>query len=329
MKYSLVALLCLCSALLPTTNFATSSTTIEEVVALGKQPGPRLWRITHEDHELWILGILSPLPQKMAWDTSAVEAVLADAAQFIEPPGVSMSVNPLKAAFVLPSLWRIERNPGNKKLKDLLPPELYARWLALKEIYIGRDRGIEKKRPILAAYELYQSAIEHAGLTQQTGVYKSVRKAVQKNKVPVVTTGITRRIKEPRKTIKKFKKSQIEDIACFEKTLARIETDLAVMESRALAWAAGDVKTLRTLPYDDQNETCFDAVLTSSFATEMSNQLDLVDVQQQLKQKWLHAAETALRDHAVSFATLPIDELLQADGYVAELVARGYQVRGG
>ena len=139
---------------------------IEEVVSIAKQPGPKLWRVSHDDHELWILGVLSPLPKKLDWDTAAIEAILADAEEVIDSPGVGLSINPLKTVFVLPALWGIEKNPNKKKLVDIVPPDIYQRWLTLKAQYIGRDRGIERKRPILAGNELYRKAVEKSGLTQ-------------------------------------------------------------------------------------------------------------------------------------------------------------------
>ena len=302
---------------------------MEEVVAVGKQPGPKLWRITNGERELWVLGVLSPLPQGLDWDTSAIDAVIADADQMIQPPSVSMSINPLKIAFVLPSLWGVEKNPDNKRLVDIVPSDLYERWLELKALYIGRDRGIERKRPMIAVNELYQKAIQATGLTQQTGVHKAISKAVKRNKVPVVDTGVARRLEKPRNAIKKFKRSEIEDLACFEKTIERIEVDLAVMKQRAQAWASGDVAALRALPYEDQNAACLAAVMESTFAEEMADQYDLIDLESRLREKWLTAAEAALQVNTVTFATLPMDELLKPDGYVAALAEKGYEVRGG
>ena len=43
-------------------------------------------------------------------------------------------------------------------------------------------------------------------------------------------------------------------------------------------------------------------------------------------QHWLDAAEKALAKNAVTFATLPMGEILMPDGYLARLQARGYEV---
>lgn len=54
-----------------TSVYAESVGVIEEVVVIGVQPGPKMWRVNKGDHELWIFGTLSLLPKKMQWDSQA------------------------------------------------------------------------------------------------------------------------------------------------------------------------------------------------------------------------------------------------------------------
>src|ERR1700690_2024570 len=55
----------------------------EEIDVIGTREGPRMWRITRGDHELWILGTLAPLPNKMVWQSTTVETVLAQSQEGI------------------------------------------------------------------------------------------------------------------------------------------------------------------------------------------------------------------------------------------------------
>ena len=56
---------------------ATSAAPMEEVVVTGEHEGPRLWKVHKDnDHVLWILGTVTPLPKKMIWQSDAVENVL-------------------------------------------------------------------------------------------------------------------------------------------------------------------------------------------------------------------------------------------------------------
>jgi len=287
-----------------------------------------MWRVNKGDHELWIFGTLSPLPKKMQWDSRSVAAVLADTQEVIYAPYIKVTANPLKGVFALPLLWGLQNNPDKEKLRDILPDELYQRWSFLKELYIGTDRKIERHRPIFAAYELYAKAIDKSGLESGSIIYKTIRKLVKINKIPITQIGITRTIENPRALIKDFKRSSIDDIECFRKTIERLEVDLDAMRSRALAWSSGDMAALEALPYDDQSISCFEAVINSSFGSDLANASGLVDFEEQLKEKWVEAAKNALDTNTVSFAILPIAELLKPNGYVSYFRQNGYEVKG-
>lgn len=101
------------------------------------------------------------------------------------------------------------------------------------------------------------------------------------------------------------------------------------MRARATAWASGDLATLRSLRHEGQNISCFDAILTSSFGTDLVEQSDLVDIEDQLKQRWRDAAVLVLKNNQVTSAMLPIADLLKPDGVVAFFKDKGYQVKGG
>jgi hypothetical protein len=53
---------------------------IEEIVVNGEFRGPGLWKVTRAGepagHALWIIGDPPPLPKRMAWKSTAVEAVV-------------------------------------------------------------------------------------------------------------------------------------------------------------------------------------------------------------------------------------------------------------
>ena len=49
-----------------------SEAQLSEVLVVGKQPGPGLWRISKGDHDLWIFATLTPLPKQMIWDATEI-----------------------------------------------------------------------------------------------------------------------------------------------------------------------------------------------------------------------------------------------------------------
>lgn len=297
---------------------------LETVVVSGVQPGPGLWKVSKDDHVLWILGTLSPLPKRMEWVSRDVERAIAGAQRVLLSPQATVNVEGgvFAGVFLLPSLLKARNNPEKQTLSDVLPADLYARWQPLKHKYIGRGDSVEKRRPIFAAQELYEEAIEDVGLRQSIGIGDTVEKLAKKHKVALERPLVKVKLAEPRAALREFARSSVDDIDCLRKTVERLETDLPAMQLRANAWAVGDIEALRALPFVDQNQACRDAMLKNSTVQEHG----MGDINQRVAAAWLTAAENTLRDNAVSFAVLPMREILDDDGFVATLRARGYSV---
>jgi hypothetical protein len=304
---------------------STSSTVLDAVLVTGEQPGPGLWKVSKSsadgEHVLWILGSHGPLPKKIFWRSKSVETTIAESQELIANSSVKADIGFFTEVFLLPSLIGIRNNPNDGKLKDAVPPDLYARWLVLKEKYIGRDSTVEKWRPIFAAQELYSKAIEKSDLAPGR-VWAAVEKIAKKNDIKIVRPQIPVEIEKPRSMIKEFKKTELSDVECFAKTIERLETDLDVMRARANAWATGNVKALREMTYVDQVSACIEAVLNAQMVQERGYQ----DMPIRLADAWLSAVDTALAKNNTTFAVMQINELLKPDGYVIKLRAKGYKV---
>lgn len=297
---------------------------LDTVVVSGTQPGPGLWKVSRNGHTLYLLGTLSPLPRRMEWMPGEVEAVIARSQAVINAPSVSVNsdIGLFRGMLLLPSLLKARRNPDGRSLQQTVPPELYARWLPLKAGYLGRSRRVEEWRPIFAAQELYEAAMKRSGLSQDNLVTPMVWKAAKRHGVAVTSANVKLVIEDPKTLIREFNASTLADTECFARTLSRIETDLEAMRARANAWAVGDIDALRALPYDDQYSACIRAVTE----TGLARKLGIADLHDRVRTTWLAAAEDALARHEVSFATLPIAELLKPDGYLSQLHAKGYEV---
>jgi hypothetical protein len=94
------------------------------------------------------------------------------------------------------------------------------------------------------------------------------------------------------------------------------------MAERANAWAVGDIDSLRNLPLGDQYRACQKALTEASVAQRNG----LGNYEAEVRVAWLSAAENAIANNAVSFAVLPMSELLKPDGYLAALQAKGYLI---
>lgn len=295
------------------------------VVVTGDQPGPGLWLVRKGGNDLWILGTLSPLPAKMQWQSARVDAVIAQSQEVLQAPRIRIDFKNtgfFKSLFLLPSLLGARKNPDGRTLQQLVPPGAYARWTVLKARYIGRDGGIEKWRPLFAAQELYDKAIDRSGMDTRNQVKDVVAASIEHYHPNVTPVQLKIELANPKALIREFGKSELQDTACFEKTMLRIETDLDAMRARANAWATGDTRALQELPFADQYEACKSAISESA----IGRRLGMGDAQQQLQRKWLAAADAALGRNKVTFATLDLRDMLGADGYLAKLKARGYLV---
>ncbi len=299
---------------------------LEEVLVTGQQPGPGLWKVTRPGdaggHVLWILGNHSPLPKKMQWRSSEVELVLASSQEVLAPALVNASVGPLGGITLLPSLIGARRNPNGEQLRDVVPPDLYARWLLLKARYLGHDGDVEKWRPIFAAQYLYLAALKQKGLVPYEGVWPTVEKLARRARVKVVQPELDLKVEKARAAIKDFKKTPLSDVECFARTIQRLESDLDLMRERANAWAVGDVARLRTLAPVERRSVCIGVMLDSSIVQERG----YGDVLKRLQDVWVSAAEESLARNASTVAVLSIDEILKPNGYVARLREKGYAI---
>jgi hypothetical protein len=301
---------------------------MDTVVVTGVQPGPGLWRVRRDDgHTLYILGTQSPLPAGITWRADEVREVLAEAGVALGPPGAQWGadIGFFGKLTLAPSAFRAMRNPDGATLDELLPPDLYGRWAALKERYIGRDRGIERKRPFIAVYQLYRAALERNGLREGGIIGPVIEDALKARGMEVTPTILQMKIDDPRGALATFRRETLkpEDIACVRGTLDIIENDLPRIAARANAWAVGDLDTLRGMPdARAQVMTC----LSAWTASETARELGMADIQSKVSAAWLSKVDAAMAEHPVVFATVPIDSLLRADGQLDALRARGYTV---
>lgn len=299
-----------------------------EVEVTGEQPGPALWKVTlpagqagqagaAEPHVLWILGTLRPLPRKMEWRPTAVERALSGAEVFIPyQPDIDVKAGPFALVGLFFSARSALKDPDGQPLRETLPAPLYARFAALKARYAPRAGSLEKRRPAIAAMELYGEALDAMKLSQRLDVEALVARQARKRDVKVRPVKLE--MTEPKAVLAELTAiPRAAELACVEATLARMETDLEPMRARAEAWALGDLTALARLPFPAQEATCGDAAATSPRFKALL---------QQARAGWLEAVGRALREHRVSVATAPIQSLLRPGGVADQLRARGFLV---
>jgi uncharacterized protein YbaP (TraB family) len=298
---------------------ATTAPGVVEIEVIGERPGPSMWKVSKDNHVLWIMGMLEPLPKRMTWRSKALEGVLAQSQEVLPSrPAFGFSWNPI-AALRLYWQWRgMQKNPDHATLRATLPPALYARFAALRDKYAPRDSQMEYLRPMLAALRLFEKGIDASGLGFHHEVQNAVLRLAERRGVRVHK--MTLPIEDPRGLLKEIGQIPVQaQIGCLETTVARLESDLNAMKARAAAWAVGDVDALRRLPLPDQQAVCLAA---------LSNSARFKDLNEKTASAWMQGADEALATNASTLAIKPIYELLGPEGILERFRAKGYAVEG-
>ena len=158
-------------------------TQLEELTVTGERTGPGMWRVHRGSSQLWILGSISPLPKGITWRSKQVEQVLTTTQRVLVP-------KPLEIGIVR-ILWLLitERNVimirGGKRLKDVLPQNLYQRFAAQRARFTNDADKWERYRPIVASAFLQQAAFHSVRLSARLDLGAAVRTLAKKQDVPV------------------------------------------------------------------------------------------------------------------------------------------------
>ena len=293
---------------------------MEEIVITGEHEGPRLWKVHKDnDHVLWILGTVTPLPKKMIWQADTVETILQQSQEVVPAwPALGIGANPFTALRVWIQWHSMQKIPDRMDLQQVLPPDLYKRFSALKERYAPRDSRLNELRPAFAAERLLDEALDASGLTMHNEVQQTVLKLARKQGVKIHQDKL--KVEHPVDVLKDVGKTPLTgEIACLEAVVGRLETDLGPMQSRARAWALGDVDELRRLVHPDDRTACITAVSTSDRVRTLIARA---------QDDWFVSVEDALQHNRSTLAVQSMDRLLGDNGTLAILRKQGYQVEG-
>jgi uncharacterized protein YbaP (TraB family) len=318
---------------------------LETVLVTGEHPGPGLWKISKDDHVMWVLGTYGPLPKGMTWRSQAVEARIAESKEVLLPATVEVDVGIgfFRMLTLIPAVVKSIRLPDKKTLKDVLPAATWGKWWSARQQYIGRSDATDRLRPAMAIMILRDKAYGRNRLTDGPEVEAIVRSAAKKHKVRVrglrdVEPKMKTRADDIRMALTGIRDSA--DVECFTRDLDQLEADIEQLKLRANAWAMGDIEALRHLHEQPDIGSACDDMFEESLATgdsaravrmrQLGTEYDLLEAQgrERAQREWIAAARKALEKNRSTFAVLPIREVVAADGYVAKLKELGYEVEG-
>ncbi|HEY2146169.1 MAG TPA: TraB/GumN family protein [Steroidobacteraceae bacterium] len=285
---------------------------LDEIVVTAERAGPGMWHVHRDAANVWILGSIAPLPRDITWRSKQVENVLESTSQVLVQKPIEISIP--RVLWMLIADRKYLMVGGGKRLKDVMPPDVHARF-ALQRSRVGEDEDKwERYRPIIAAAFLQQAAFHQVNLSMRLDLGAALRKLAEKHGVRVEeikVAGVSDML-EALKTM-----PPVTERTCVEASLTTIESGLPRLVERAQAWANGNVERLENLSELKEVDACRTALDQGKGAS---------DVISRIRQTWLENIEKYLRAPGTTIAVVNLDMLLEKGGLLDELRARGYEV---
>jgi uncharacterized protein YbaP (TraB family) len=291
-----------------TTASPDESAVVQELLVIGRRPGPALWRVSKGDSQVVIIGGLSPLPHLLQWDTIRVEHALDQSTVLFLPPS-KPHVGLFDAAAMFLHQGALKPAHG-ADMEATLPPDLRARFERVRDSFHGDPKHYQHWKPAVAGLIMVGDFHRAAGLSDDkpgTTIAKLARAA----HAEVRTVGALN-VKPMFDAAVKMTDAQNQ--VCLSAALDDIEHEAGHAQVAAEAWAKGDLKTVR----DNASASLFDRCL-----------LQLPSVQSLIEQGTKEAVQTvdaALNRPGQSVALIDMAFLLRRDGVLDRLKAEGDKV---
>jgi uncharacterized protein YbaP (TraB family) len=285
---------------------------VEEVVVTSERPGPGMWHVHRGAANVWILGSISPLPRDITWRASQVETVLQSTSQVLVQKPLEISIP--RILWMLIADRKYLMVVGGKRLKDVMPADLHARFAVQRSKVTDDAEKWEHYRPIIATAFLQQAAFHKVNLSMRLDLGAALRQLATKHGVRIeeVKVAGASDMLEALKTM-----PPATERVCVEASLHTIESGLPRLMERAQAWADGNVERIENLPELKEVDTCRNALDEGKGAS---------DVIGRIRQTWLDTIEKHLRSDGTTIAVINLDLLLERGGLLDELRAKGYEV---
>jgi uncharacterized protein YbaP (TraB family) len=285
---------------------------MEDLVVTGERPGPGLWHVHRGTAQVWIMGSMSPLPKGITWRSKQVEQLLDSTNQVLVQKPFEIGI--ARILWLLLTERSVLMVTGGKRLKDVLPAELHARFAIQRAKYTSDPNKWERFRPLIAAAFLQQAAFHQVGLSTRVDLGAAMRTLAKKHHVQVEEIKIAgvNDVMEALKTLPPATEN-----ACVAASLVTIESDLPRLVDRAQAWADGNVERIEKLREPAEVDACRAALDAGVGAA---------DLIARMRRTWLSTIESHLQNGGATVAVMNIDMLLEPGGLLDELRAKGYDV---
>src|SRR5580692_10853455 len=285
---------------------------LDELVVTGERTGPGMWHVHRGTAQLWILGSMSPLPTGITWRSKQVEQVLDSANQVLVQKPFEIGI--ARILWLLITEHSVLMVRGGKRLKDVLPADLHARFAVQRAKYTQDSAKWERFRPLIAAAFLQQAAFHQAGLSTRLDLGAAVRTLAKKHHVRIEEIKIAG-VGDVMDALKALPPAT--EIACVDASLVTVERDLPRLLDRAQAWASGNIERIGKLREPAEVDACRAA---------LDSGVGAADLIARIRRTWVGTIEKYLQTPGVTLVVLNMDMLLEPGGLLDQLRGKGYQV---
>ncbi len=280
------------------------ATLVEELVVVGRLPGPAWWRVSDADTTVYVLGVPSLAPKRMQWDRSIFERRL-EGANAVILPFVNVKA---KLGGSLGTAVNLLRLRSGGPFEERLDPATRARFVAVREKLGHGAKHYPTSNPLAAGVQL---AIDYRDGNQLTNMdpAKLVEYLARLKRVKVVEKSydLGGQLGSVLRTPASVGR------ACFDEVLAQAEAGPGVTLAAARAWAVGDV--IGALGNERTYERCLSMISGGRAYDERTKADTAAAIAEALKQP----------GHAIALA--PLRPLLAQNGVLVRLRAQGFAVR--
>jgi hypothetical protein len=311
------------------TTTTSEPRTLDTVVVSGQVRGPGFWQVYKDDqHDLWIMGTLSPRPGNIQWDAAEAKRLVSDADLVLWPAiyGVDIKSNIFQQLGLGYGYLKAQKNPDGKTLKEVISPALYSRWEKAKAIYMPHNGSVERQRPLTAAQDILDAAMKQARLSKAPLIVPAIGETIKVGKIPQLQPQFIVHLTTPqaKAALADVRQQNLDDTRCLEATLDAIDQDMPRMVANANAWAIGDIDSLSFNALAEREALCADAMMNPEFSAKHG----LPNIPASITAEWLKEAEKALSTKGLTVAFLPIENLVGPSNVLDMFRAKGYTVNG-
>jgi uncharacterized protein YbaP (TraB family) len=284
------------------------SAVVQELEVIGRRPGPALWRVTHGDSEVVIIGGLSPLPHVLQWNEIRVQRALEDATVLFLPPD-KPHVGLFEAAGMLFRLGAL-KPPHGEDMEARLAPALRARFERVRDSLHLDPKKYQHWKPAVAGLLMVGDFRRVAGLSSDKPA-TTIARIARAAHADVRTVGA---LDAKPLFDAAARMSDAQNQACLSAALDDIEYESAHAQVAAAAWAVGDLKGVRANALAPILDECLTQLPSIQSLIEKGTRDAIVTINQ------------ALARPGKSVALIDLTFLLRPNGVLDRLKAEGVEI---